>query len=154
MSPCSVMPWNPATTTILPASSAALMRSAVMRLMRALVWTSSVYSPTWGPVKEQAGRPRDWSAIARSPTVTCSPVASSMSISRGSGLDVMAAARASRPSVVFPMADTTTTIRWSGAADSATRRATFLIFSGSATDEPPYFCTISCPMRESSYTTA
>ena len=42
MSPCSVMPWNPATTTILPASSAALMRSAVMRLMRALVWTSSV----------------------------------------------------------------------------------------------------------------
>jgi len=39
--------------------------------------------------------------------------------------------------------DTTTTTRWSGAADSTTRRATFLIFSGSATDEPPYFCTIS-----------
>src|SRR5262245_25297861 len=90
--------------------------------------------------------------MARSPIVTCSPVASSMSISRGSGFDVMAAASPRRPSVVFPMADTTTTIRWPCEADSATRRATFRIFSGSATDDPPNFCTISWLMREPSYT--
>ena len=80
--------------------------------------------------------------------MTCSPVARSMSISRGSGVGVMAAARASRPSVVLPMAETTTTMRWPWRAPTAaTRRATFLIFSGSATDEPPYFCTINWPMR-------
>src|SRR5882672_7722467 len=38
-------------------------------------------------------------------------------------------------------------------ADSATRRATFLILSASATEEPPYFWTISRPMRGPSYTT-
>ena len=43
--------------------------------------------------------------------VTCSPVASSMSISRGSGVGVIAPARAIRESVVLPMADTTTTMR-------------------------------------------
>ena len=119
------------------------MRSAVMRRMRALVCTPSVTMPTCDPVKEQAGCPREWSAMASRPMVTCSPVASTMSISRGSGVAVMAWARATRPSVVLPIAETTTTSRWPSAADAATRRATFLIFSGSATDEPPYFWTIS-----------
>ncbi len=40
------------------------------------------------------------------------------------------------------------------AADSATRRATLLIFSGSATEEPPYFWTMRSPMTEASYTTS
>jgi len=74
--------------------------------------------------------------------VTCSPVASSMSTSRGSGFGVIFEARLTRLSVVLPIAETTTT-SWCCAALSATRRATFLIFSVSATDEPPYFCTIS-----------
>ena len=129
------------------------MRSAVMRTMRAFVCASSVIMPTCGPVKEQAGCPSAWSAIARSPIVTCSPVARSMSISRGSGVGVTAEASATRPSVVLPIAETTTTMRWPREADCATRLATFMIFSGSATEEPPYFCTISWPMRRPSYTT-
>src|SRR5712692_9026534 len=124
-----------------------------MRRMRAWVWTPSVIIPTCGPVKEQAGCPRLPRAMASRPMVICSPVASTMSISRGSGVGVMACARATRLSVVLPMAETTTTMRWPWEAPSATRRATLLIFSGSATDEPPYFCTMSWPMRESSYTT-
>src|SRR5712691_7152197 len=124
-----------------------------MRRMRAWVWTPSVIIPTWGPVKEQAGCPRLPRAMASRPMVICSPEARTMSISRGSGVGVMACARATRLSVVLPMAETTTTIRWPWEAPSATRRATLLIFSGSATDEPPYFCTMSWPMRQSSYTT-
>jgi hypothetical protein len=62
-----------------------------------------------------------------------------MSISRGSGFELIADASVSRPSVVFPIAETTTTIRWPCAAESATRRATLMIFSGSATEDPPYF---------------
>jgi hypothetical protein len=112
MSPSSVQPWKPATTATRPASSARLIRSAVMRLMRARVWAPSVKSPTWGPVKEDAGWPSDCSAIASSPIVTCSPVASIMSISRGSGVGVIAAASEMRPSVVLPIAETTTTRRW------------------------------------------
>ena len=50
--------------------------------------------------------------MASRPMVTCSPVASTMSISRGSGVAVMAWARATRPSVVLPIAETTTTSRW------------------------------------------
>src|SRR5207237_6282727 len=41
------------------------------------------------------------------------------------------------------MAETTTTSRWPPAVVSATRRATFMIFCASATDEPPYFWTIT-----------
>src|SRR3990172_4546652 len=89
--------------------------------------------------------------MASRPIVTCSPLASSISISRGSGLGETAWASSISPSVVLPMAETTTTSRWPGAADSAARRATFLIMSGSATDEPPYFWTISWPMRGPSY---
>src|SRR3989441_7014599 len=43
---------------------------------------------------------------------------------------------------VLPIAETTTTSWWPGAL-AATRRATFRIFSSSATDEPPYFWTTS-----------
>src|SRR5262245_40387153 len=51
------------------------------------------------------------------------------------------------------MAETTTTIPWplpcpSPLAVVATRRATARIFSWSATDEPPYFWTISAMLRE------
>ena len=74
--------------------------------------------------------------------MTCSPVASSISVSRRSGSVEIWRASASRPSVVLPIAETTTT-SWLPGALATTRRATFAIFSTSATDEPPYFCTIS-----------
>ena len=144
-SSASDRPWKPATITISPASSAARARSGVIRVMRALVWARSVRRPTWGPVSERALSPSACSAMASSAMVTCSPVASSMSISRGSGVRVIWPARPTRPSVVLPIAETTTT-SWLLDALSATRRATFLIFSASATDEPPYFCTISAMM--------
>src|SRR5258705_989476 len=153
MSPPSVVPWKPAITATLPASRAAWMRSAVMRLMRARVWPASVTMPICGPVNEQAGWPRDWSAIARRPIVTCSPVERVRHRGRGCGVPVTAAHRARSRSVVWPIAETTAPARCGRRADSATRRATFLIFSGSATEEPPYFWTISRPMRGPSYTT-
>src|SRR4030095_7980610 len=57
------------------------------------------------------------------------------------------------PSVVLPMAETTTT-SWLPGAHSATRRATFAIFSASATDDPPYFLTSSAIFAESYATRA
>ena len=81
-------------------------------------------------------------AMARSAMETCSPVASSMSTSRSGGVGVTSWASRSRPSVVFPMAETTTTTPWPALAVSTTRRATPRIFWASATEEPPYFWTI------------
>ena len=60
--------------------------------------------PACAPVSEMAGTPMAWSAIATSVPLMCSPVASSRSISRGSGSSVMRAASSSRWSVVSPMA--------------------------------------------------
>ena len=58
------------------------MRSVEMFLIRALVWKLSVVRPIWAPVKLIAGTPRLSMAIAMRATLTCSPVESSMSISR------------------------------------------------------------------------
>ena len=80
-----------------------------MRVIRALVWAVSVRIPTWGPVNERALKPSPCRAMASSAIVICSPVASSMSISRGSGEFEMRVARLTSPSVVLPIADTTTT---------------------------------------------
>src|SRR5256885_11208152 len=113
-----------------------------MRVIRAFVWARSVWIAAWDPVNERALRPRACSAIDRSAIVTCSPVASSMSISRGSGAGETWWARARRLSVVLPIAETMTT-SWAPDALAATRRATLLIFASSATDEPPYFWTIN-----------
>src|SRR5262245_61581386 len=148
MSSSSLTPWKPATTAISPSSRARRTRSAAIRVMRALVWARSVRRPTWSPVKDRALKPRVWRAMASGAMVTCPPVASSLSISRSPGTGAMRWARATSSSVVFPMADTTTTSRCplprpSPLTVPATRRATFRIFSWSATDEPPYFCTIS-----------
>ena len=43
-------PWNPATMTIAPVSSASRMRPGVMSMIRALPWTESVITPAWLPV--------------------------------------------------------------------------------------------------------
>jgi len=61
-----------------------------------------------------------------------------MSISRKSGEEEIWRESVRRPSVVLPMAETTTII-WFPGALAATRRATFMIFSASATEDPPNF---------------
>ena len=98
--------------TILPSASAWAMRSVEMFLMRALVWKLSVTMPIWAPVKLIAGTPRLSMAIARSATLTCSPVDRSMSISRAGGRSVISLASAISSSVVCPRAETTTST-WS-----------------------------------------
>jgi hypothetical protein len=89
--------------------------------------------------EETAGIPRLCSAMAVSAMVCCSPVASSMSISRSLGSGMMSLASLIRPSVTPLMAETTTTT-WSPCARYlATRAATFLMRSVLPTEVPPYF---------------
>ena len=97
--------------------------------------------PACGPVRLMAGTPSPWRAIDSSVAAWCSPVARRTSSSRGSGSSVIAAARPSSSSVVSPMAETTTTRSWPAARSRAIRRATRLMRSASATEEPPYFWT-------------
>src|SRR6266566_5070172 len=59
------MPWKPATSTILPASSASLILVARTSAIFALPWTVSVTMPAWDPVSEIASCPRSWTAIAQ-----------------------------------------------------------------------------------------
>ncbi len=59
--------------------------------MRALVWVLSVLMPICAPVRLIALWPSEWIAIAISATLTCSPVESSMSISRAGGWSVICA---------------------------------------------------------------
>jgi hypothetical protein len=63
----------------------------------------SVTMPICGPVKLTARSPSSWIAIAVSAMLICSPVASSMSISRADGADVISPALAIRSSVVLPL---------------------------------------------------
>jgi len=70
-----------------------------------------------------------------------SPHVTSMSSSRRGGSADIRFARESSSSVVSPIAETTTTIRWPSARLAATRAATLRIRSTSATEEPPYFWT-------------
>ena len=62
-------------------------------MMRALVWKLSVTMPIWAPVKLIACEPSEWIAIAIRATLTCSPVESSMSISRAGGWSLTSRAR-------------------------------------------------------------
>src|SRR4051794_13202676 len=127
--------------TTLPAPSSAWTRRGSMPAMRARPYRPSVVIPAWGPVRLIAGTPSPWRAIDRSVALWCSPVASRTSSSRGSGSSVMAAARPRSSSVVSPIAETTTTRSLPPARSRAIRRATRLMRSASATDEPPYFWT-------------
>jgi hypothetical protein len=104
-----LVPWKPATTTTWPASSRRQSRSVRTSRMRARPWADSVTIPTWGPVIDTAATPWAWRAIASRAIDTCSPVASSMSISRRGGSALIARARPLSSSVVWPIADTTIT---------------------------------------------
>ena len=68
-----------------------------------------------------------------------SPVDSSMSISRGSGVSEISAASETSSSVVLPRAETTANTPSPPSRAAAMRRATRLMCSASATDVPPNF---------------
>ena len=57
--------------------------------IRALVCVLSVRMPIWAPVRLIALWPSEWIAMAIRATLTCSPVDSSMSISRAAGRSVI-----------------------------------------------------------------
>ena len=92
------------------------MRSARTSMMRALVCEVSVTIPACEPVSEIASWPRSLIAIAHSAQEIRSPVESSMSISRGSGVGETSSAIAISSSVVLPRAESTATTRWPGLA--------------------------------------
>ena len=134
-------PWKPATSTILPASSASLMRVARTSAIFALPWTVSVTMPACEPVSEIASWPRSWTAIAQSEFEIRSPTEMSMSYSRGCGRGEISWASRISSSVVSPIAERTPTTRRPSSRARTSLRATSLIFSVSATEVPPNFIT-------------
>ena len=117
------------------------MRPGVTSMILALPCTPSVMTPAWLPVNERALKPRSEIAMATRAIEMRSPAVISMSSSRGGGTGLTSRARSSRSSVVSPMADTATTTSWPAFFVSAIRRATRLMLSASASDDPPYFWT-------------
>ncbi len=115
--------------------------------MRAFVCEVSVTIPACDPVSEIARWPRSLIAIAHSAHETRSPVDSSMSISRGSGLGDTSWASATRRSVSLPRALRTTTTRRPCSRLATMRCAARLMRSASATDVPPNFMTSVSGMR-------
>jgi hypothetical protein len=65
----------------LPSSRQRRTAQATTSRIRALPCAPSVWKPACQPRKERAGTPADWSAIASSPAVTCSPLATTWSYS-------------------------------------------------------------------------
>ena len=98
--------------------------------------------PTCGPVNEIARRPAAWIAMASSAMETCSPVASSISISRSGGSGSIWVASSTSSSVKSPIAETTATTRLPASAAVTIRLATARMRSGVPTDVPPYFWTM------------
>ena len=82
-------------------------------------------------------------AMAHREMEICSPVASSMSISRREAPGLISSALAIRSSVVSPWADRTTTTLFPLRYVSVMIRATFRMRAVSATELPPNFCTIN-----------
>ena len=136
------MPWKPATTITLPSSRWCLRRSGLISKIRARLCSASVTMPTCAPVREMAACPNSWRAMLRRAMETCSPVESSISISRRLGLGEIAWAKLTRVSVVFPIAETTTTTEWPSRTVFWTRWATAWMRSTVPTEVPPYFWTI------------
>jgi len=111
-------------------------------MIRALPWSSVVMTPACCPVNDFAGTPSSPIAIASSDIEIRSPAVSRMSISRADGLLLRARARSISSSVVSPIAETATTTSFPARFVSAIRAATRRMLAASATDEPPYFCTM------------
>ena len=136
-------PWNPATTQTLPTLRASRRRSPLTSRIFALPCALSVMMPTWLPVKLMASTPRSASAIQSRDIDTRSPVVSNMSISRPGCTVDTSFASFSKLSVDLPIAETTTTTPAPCCRVYATWSATARMRSGSATEVPPYFWTMS-----------
>src|SRR5919198_1796522 len=134
-------PWNPATSTRRPSSSASWIRRARTSTIFALPCTVSVTMPACEPVSEIASWPRSSIAIAASAHEIRSPTEISMSSSRGFGRGETLCASATSSSVVCPIAERTATTRLPPSRAAAIRRGTPRSRSGSATDVPPNFIT-------------
>ncbi len=119
-------------------------------MILALPWVESVIIPACEPVKDLASKPRLAMAIATSAIEIRSPAVSSMSSSRPGGSGLTSSARSCSSSVVSPIAETTTTTPLPALRVATMRWATRLIPSASASEEPPYFCTIRFKARCSS----
>ena len=78
------MPWKPATTATSPFSMRAFSVSTATPVMRAARWAPSVVIGICQPCQDRALTPIDWSTMASSPEVTCSPEATTASYSRAS----------------------------------------------------------------------
>ena len=134
-------PWKPATSTIcvlgvrLADAVGADVEDARLRVH------VSVTMPACEPVSEIALWPRSLIAIAHSAQHMRSPVESSMSISRGSGVGETSSAIATSSSVIEPRADSTATTWWPCSRARTIRRAARLRRSASATEVPPNFMT-------------
>ncbi len=134
-------PWKPATSTIWPASSASLIRSARTSRIFAFVCEVSVTMPACDPVSEMASWPRSLMTIAARAHEMRSPVDNSMSISRGCGRSETSKAISISSSVVLPRAESTATTRAPSSAALTMRPAARLMRSASATEVPPNFMT-------------
>ena len=141
-SPTRLIPWKPATRTILFLSSSRWMRSESMRLMRASEYVLLVWSPTCHAHRLMTGRPMPSRAMAHRAMEICSPVLSSISISRLEARGLISLAFSMRSSVVSPWADSTTITWFPALYVSAMMPATFRIRWASRTELPPNFCTI------------
>jgi len=73
--------------------------------------------------RDTASTPMDRSVIAPSAALICSPAESSMSSSRGEGCSLISFAFCSRPSVVSPCAERTTTTSSPSSTRDLTMRA-------------------------------
>lgn len=107
-----------------------------------MVCTVSVMMPAWLPVKLLASMPRSASAMHSSAMLMRSPVVMSMSSSRPGWVLDTSLASLMRLSVDLPIALGTTMTSLPCRLVNATFSATARMRSGSATDVPPYFCTI------------
>src|SRR6266542_6488958 len=140
-------PWNPATITMFCLSRASRMRPGRMSMIRAWPWAVSVMIPACEPVYEAAGNPRSLMAMAKSDMAIRSPAVRSMSSSRGFGNGESRWAIASSSSVVWPIAETTTTTSYPSRRASTTRSATAPMRSTVSTEVPPYFWTMTATCR-------
>jgi hypothetical protein len=103
--------------------------------------------PAWDPVYDAAGYPASLMARDRSDMAMRSPAVSRRSSSRGFGEAASCPAMAKRSSVVWPIADTTTTTSYPDRFAAATRSATARMRPVSPTEVPPYFWTITATAR-------
>ncbi len=105
--------------------------------------------PTCHAVSDTQDRPMASSAMAHSATEICSPVDSSISISRLEGRGLISPALAMRSSVVSPWAESTTITSFPARYVSAMIPATLRRRWASRTLLPPNFCTIKLMLAPS-----